>query len=129
MRQSTQISKLCVGTLKGIFMAKNNHPRKTDSENIQHENTAKKRSIPRFGKRKNQTSEKAIQKKNIKKTVKPKAEKKAPQQAAVYKPKPKQPLQERKTTPLRIIALGGLNEIGKNIYVYECANEIGRAHV
>ena len=29
-----------------------------------------------------------------------------------------------KTTPLKIFALGGLNEIGKNIYVYECANDI-----
>ncbi len=29
-----------------------------------------------------------------------------------------------KTTPLKIFSLGGLNEIGKNIYVYECANDI-----
>lgn len=29
-----------------------------------------------------------------------------------------------KTTPLKIYSLGGLNEIGKNIYVYECANDI-----
>ena len=31
---------------------------------------------------------------------------------------------DMKTTPLKIFALGGLNEIGKNIYVYECANDI-----
>ncbi len=31
---------------------------------------------------------------------------------------------EIKTTPLKIFSLGGLNEIGKNIYVYECANDI-----
>ena len=39
-----------------------------------------------------------------------------------------------KKTPLKIIPLGGLNEIGKNMTVFECANdifivEIGRAHV
>lgn len=31
---------------------------------------------------------------------------------------------EIRTTPLKIFSLGGLNEIGKNIYVYECANDI-----
>ena len=31
---------------------------------------------------------------------------------------------EIKATPLKIFSLGGLNEIGKNIYVYECANDI-----
>lgn len=40
----------------------------------------------------------------------------------------KAPVQQRsreiKTTPLKIFSLGGLNEIGKNIYVYECANDI-----
>lgn len=29
-----------------------------------------------------------------------------------------------KTTPLKFFSLGGLNEIGKNIYVYECANDM-----
>ena len=29
-----------------------------------------------------------------------------------------------KNIPLKIYSLGGLNEIGKNIYVYECANDI-----
>ncbi len=27
-------------------------------------------------------------------------------------------------TPVRIMSLGGVNEIGKNIYVYECCNDI-----
>ncbi len=27
-------------------------------------------------------------------------------------------------TPVRIMALGGINEIGKNLYVYECANDM-----
>ena len=30
----------------------------------------------------------------------------------------------QKKTPVRIFALGGLNEIGKNLYVYECANDM-----
>ena len=29
-----------------------------------------------------------------------------------------------RSAPVRIIALGGLNEIGKNLYVYECANDM-----
>lgn len=29
-----------------------------------------------------------------------------------------------KKTPVRIMALGGLNEIGKNLYVYECSNDM-----
>ena len=36
----------------------------------------------------------------------------------------KQAPREIKATPLKIFSLGGLNEIGKNIYVYECANDI-----
>ena len=30
----------------------------------------------------------------------------------------------RKSAPLRIIPLGGLNEIGKNLYLYECCNDM-----
>ncbi len=29
-----------------------------------------------------------------------------------------------RSTPVRFIALGGLNEIGKNLYVYECSNDM-----
>lgn len=106
-------------------MAKNNNQtRKTDAENFQLENAPKKRPVPRFGRRKNQNTEKPVQKKTVKKPIKQKTDKKPLQQTPVYKPKAKQQLQERKTTPLRIISLGGLNEIGKNIYVYECANDI-----
>lgn len=31
---------------------------------------------------------------------------------------------ESRKTPVRIMSLGGVNEIGKNIYVYECCNDI-----
>ncbi|MBR1832884.1 MAG: ribonuclease J [Ruminiclostridium sp.] len=30
----------------------------------------------------------------------------------------------RKSSPLKIIPLGGLNEIGKNLYLYECCNDM-----
>ncbi len=36
---------------------------------------------------------------------------------------PKKPQQSR-SAPVRFIALGGLNEIGKNLYVYECSNDM-----
>lgn len=31
---------------------------------------------------------------------------------------------ESRSTPVRFMALGGLNEIGKNLYVYECSNDM-----
>ncbi|MBD5130798.1 MAG: ribonuclease J [Ruminococcaceae bacterium] len=31
---------------------------------------------------------------------------------------------ESRSTPVRFMALGGLNEIGKNLYVYECCNDM-----
>ena len=31
---------------------------------------------------------------------------------------------ENRSTPVKFIALGGLNEIGKNLYVYECSNDM-----
>ncbi|MDE7234995.1 MAG: ribonuclease J, partial [Ruminiclostridium sp.] len=36
---------------------------------------------------------------------------------------PKKP-REVRSTPVRFIPLGGLNEIGKNLYVYECSNDM-----
>lgn len=39
------------------------------------------------------------------------------------KSRPKQP-KEIKRTPVKIIPLGGLNEIGKNMTVFECSNDI-----
>lgn len=37
---------------------------------------------------------------------------------------PKNPPQVKRATPVKIIPLGGLNEIGKNMTVVECANDI-----
>ena len=41
-------------------------------------------------------------------------------------PAPRKPREQRenRSTPVRFFALGGLNEIGKNLYVYECANDM-----
>lgn len=36
----------------------------------------------------------------------------------------KRPPRENRSTPVRFTALGGLNEIGKNLYVYECSNDM-----
>ncbi|MCL1789350.1 MAG: ribonuclease J [Oscillospiraceae bacterium] len=41
----------------------------------------------------------------------------------VKKPVRKRPPQ-RRSAPVRIIPLGGLNEIGKNLYVFECSNDM-----
>ncbi len=38
--------------------------------------------------------------------------------------KAKQPAKEIRRTPVRIIPLGGLNEIGKNMTVFECSNDM-----
>ncbi len=38
--------------------------------------------------------------------------------------KPKQQVREIHRTPVRIIPLGGLNEIGKNMTVFECSNDM-----
>lgn len=40
------------------------------------------------------------------------------------KPKNQKALKEQRKTPVRIIPLGGLNEIGKNMTVVECANDM-----
>ncbi|MCL2036699.1 MAG: ribonuclease J [Oscillospiraceae bacterium] len=42
---------------------------------------------------------------------------------AVKKPVKRRPVQKR-TAPVRVIPLGGLNEIGKNLYVIECSNDM-----
>ncbi|MBQ7013172.1 MAG: ribonuclease J [Oscillospiraceae bacterium] len=51
-----------------------------------------------------------------------------PQQAVQAAPVQKQPAQNQKRrehrTPVRIIPLGGLNEIGKNMTVFECCNDM-----
>ncbi len=54
----------------------------------------------------------------------------AAKKAAVPAPSAPQPVQRRprpqdqKRTPVRIIPLGGLNEIGKNMTVFECSNDM-----
>ena len=42
---------------------------------------------------------------------------------SVQKTTAKKP-REVRSTPVRFIPLGGLNEIGKNLYVYECSNDM-----
>ena len=39
-------------------------------------------------------------------------------------PSNRQPRREQKKTPVRIVPLGGLNEIGKNMTVIECSNDM-----
>ncbi|MBQ7004007.1 MAG: ribonuclease J [Oscillospiraceae bacterium] len=59
---------------------------------------------------------------------KPQQNQNLPQQAAQAAPVQKQPAQNQKRrehrTPVRIIPLGGLNEIGKNMTVFECCNDM-----
>jgi ribonuclease J len=44
-------------------------------------------------------------------------------QPTVKKPVNRRPAQKR-SAPVRIIPLGGINEIGKNLYVFECSNDM-----
>ena len=44
--------------------------------------------------------------------------------AAASPRKPRQQVKEIRRTPVRIIPLGGLNEIGKNMTVFECSNDM-----
>lgn len=48
----------------------------------------------------------------------------APKQPRKNSPKKQGAQQAKRKTPLRIIPLGGLNEIGKNLTVFECGNDI-----
>lgn len=60
------------------------------------------------------------------KTPKPKTVTNIQQDKAVDAPKPKRTRTSREVrkTPVRIIPLGGLNEIGKNMTVFECSNDM-----
>ena len=58
-----------------------------------------------------------------KKQTAPQKAKQLPANAQQNKPAKKQS-KEHRTAPVKIFSLGGLNEIGKNIYVYECSNDI-----
>ena len=51
---------------------------------------------------------------------KPVLTQKEPRESRVVQKKPR----EMRSTPVRFISLGGLNEIGKNLYVYECSNDM-----
>lgn len=51
---------------------------------------------------------------------KPVLTQKEPRESRVVQKKPR----EVRSTPVRFISLGGLNEIGKNLYVYECSNDM-----
>lgn len=52
------------------------------------------------------------------------AQKDQQKDAARQKPAAKRPQREVRSAPVKFAALGGLNEIGKNLYVYECCNDM-----
>ena len=58
------------------------------------------------------------------KANKPQQEQLLPVQQAAHKSKNQKKSKELRKTPVRIIPLGGLNEIGKNLTVVECANDM-----
>ena len=58
------------------------------------------------------------------KANKPQQEQMLPVQQAAHKSKNQKKPKELRKTPVRIIPLGGLNEIGKNLTVVECANDM-----
>ena len=98
---------------KGIFMAE-----KTENKRAKKQSGWKK---PRASSKKNSmaSNSKAVQKNMQKKTEAPNGAK-----------KPKRNNQKKRTTPkkpkptVKVFSLGGLNEIGKNITVIECENDI-----
>ena len=47
-----------------------------------------------------------------------------PEQQENSAPEPKKEKRESRKTPVKIIPLGGLNEIGKNMTVFECSNDM-----
>ncbi len=52
------------------------------------------------------------------------AQKDGQKDARQQKPAAKRPQREVRSAPVKFAALGGLNEIGKNLYVYECCNDM-----
>lgn len=94
--------------------AKNNNGKKIQ--------TSPKNSAKTAGKAKNEVSKKAKNEKNIKNTGKQKQNQKAKQSRPVQKKR----TQKKKVpaVPVKISFLGGLNEIGKNLTVYETDEEI-----
>lgn len=62
---------------------------------------------------------------NNKQNTNPKTVLKTRQNAEITVKKPaKKRTVQRRSAPVKIIPLGGLNEIGKNLYVYECSNDM-----
>lgn len=111
-------------------MQKNNH---------QNEGNAKERNSPvkpaaygrkapaKGGAKFPKTEPPAFQKRKA--TARPKSRPAGHGEAAIAKqPVPKaehrSPKAPRRAAPLKIIPLGGLNEIGKNLYLYECCNDM-----
>ena len=93
---------------------KNTKPRKNSTE-------APKRT---YRKRTAAPKEKTLKEKPVKeKAVKETAAKSEKTASAKPKSRTRQP-KEVKKTPVRIIPLGGLNEIGKNMTVFECSNDM-----
>jgi len=91
--------------------------------------TKKKNSAPGAEKSPSTQNQRNGGKKTTKKPVKVESKRKRHddnilllQEEIAGKQKKKTP--ERKTTAVRITALGGLSEIGKNLYVIECANDL-----
>lgn len=121
--------------VKGTSMPKNNNfipnfrgqgeksPEKRSPQKIYRKLSGKKPKSD--AQQKNQVKQKQTP---VKKSApKPRQEQKQPERK--NQPQQRNQYQQRKprdmrTTPLKIFALGGLNEIGKNIYVYECANDM-----
>lgn len=82
------------------------------------ENKKVTRKTPAAGAASKRTYKKRTTPQNSKAAVPDVIETKAP-----AKPRARQP-REIKRTPVRIIPLGGLNEIGKNMTVFECSNDM-----
>lgn len=118
---------------------------KNNNQNLfgKNSNSGEKKFYKKFNGKKPQNKQQLNQQKNIQQAAAPKYHANKPSGKAAnrnsgsnsnnggeqnnrrnnnYQKQQKQ--KEFKTTPLKIFSLGGLNEIGKNIYVYECANDI-----
>lgn len=94
--------------------AKNNNGKKIQ--------TSPKNSAKTAGKAKNEVSKKAKNEKNIKNTGKQKQNQKAKQSRPAQKKRTQK--KKKPAIPVKISFLGGLNEIGKNLTVYETDEEI-----
>lgn len=96
-----------------------NQQGKNQQENFNQQKSTQKRTVkrPQYN-----TAQKQHTTQNSQKTSRPPQNQPARNKQNVPQQRTNQ--REIRTTPLKIFSLGGLNEIGKNIYVYECANDI-----